>query len=81
MSKEWGQDAIKDVELTKEEIEKLYNAVIEDGRGRKGFVRNMSEPDYLCGAMSVFNALNIACPTWPVSIMIGKSVLNLSDES
>lgn len=74
--KEWGQDSIKDVKLTKNEVSELYDEVIEVGRTRNKNMGIFNEIDYLCGAMAVFHALNIPCPTWPISIMCGKSLLD-----
>ena len=73
--KEWGQDSITDVKLTKDEVSTLYDEVIAVGKERKECMGVFNEVDYLCGAMAVFHVLNIPCPTWPISIMCGKSLL------
>ena len=70
----WGDNAIKKVELTKEQYSDLLKSVEETGRSRKKSQGKIDECDFLCGAMAVMEKLNIGCPAWALLLM-SESVL------
>ena len=71
----WGKNAIEHVKLSPEQTHKLYDEVIKAGRKRQVYRVLKDEFDFFCGALAVFNALDIAPPTWIFKLFTGESVL------
>jgi hypothetical protein len=78
--REWGQDPVKQVDLTDDQRVALFEAVVETMKQRKQTRALKDEPDYLCGAMAVIERLGIPCPMWPIFIMTGRSLLDEGGE-
>ena len=63
------------VSLTKEQYQEMCERILELGKNRKEQGALNDEADFLCGAMSVMEALGITLPVWALFIMTGRSLL------
>ena len=72
-NEEWGSKAVKDADLTSEEYGKLIKAVEGTALARQNAGAMQDSSDFCIGALTVFNALNIPCPVWPLLISSGRA--------
>lgn len=72
----WGENPIKSAELTDKQYTELCERVLSSGKKRHNTQGGINEGDFVAGALTVFDCLNIRCPTFILSIIHGEKLFS-----